>query len=358
MRKLILAASAVGLAFALAPASAQQRGPGGPPPLPQLSPEETARLSVVPPVTSKYAPKKLSWGEPDFQGSWPIDHLAGLSLQRDARYGNRAFLSDGEYAQRVQAVVERGDAAAKETANNKLGMGNWAERGGASRQTSLLVSPANGRLPEFTPQGKELSGKMRSTWRQGQTFDWVTDFDSWDACITRGMPASMFPFQYNNGMRIFQAPGLVAIQMEMIHETRIIPTNGAAPIPAKLQNWIGESRGRWEGNVLLVETTNFKPGPSATNIGTSGSPSFNDTPVTTSAKMTERFTMTGPDSIVYEVTWNDPVVFTAPWTARLDWRRNNDFGIFEYACHEGDIQIRNYITASRAQRAAAAAAPK
>ena len=104
----------------------------------------------------------------------------------------------------------------------------------------------------------------------------------------------------------------------------------------------------------MIETTNFKPGPSATNIGTTGSPPTNNTPISETAKITERLTMTGKDSIVYEVTMDDPTVFTAPWTARLDWQRNDDYGIFEYACHEGDVQIRNYIMASRAAAADAA----
>jgi hypothetical protein len=150
-------------------------------------------------------------------------------------------------------------------------------------------------------------------------------------------------------MRIFQSPGMVALQMEMVHEVRLIPTDGRAAIPAQVQHWLGESRGRWEdGNTLVVETTNLKPGPSATNIGTTGSPPTNQTPVSASAKITERFTMTGPDTIVYEITLDDPVVFTQPWTARLDWQRDDDFSIFEYACHEGNVQIRNYINATRA----------
>jgi len=170
--------------------------------------------------------------------------------------------------------------------------------------------------------------------------------------VTRGLPASMLPFMYNNGMRIFQSPGLVALQMEMIHETRLIPTDGRAAIPRRIEQWLGESSGHWEGgNTLVVETTNFRPGPSATNIGTTGSPPENDTPVSSDARLVETFTMTGPDSIIYDFTWQDPVVFTAPWSARLEWMRDDDFGIFEYACHEGNVQIRNYITSSRAGRA-------
>jgi hypothetical protein len=310
-------------------------------------------LTVVPKVTTKYVPKKTAWGDPDLRGTWPLDHLNGRTpLERDPKYGNRAFLTDEEYGERTKQVEQLGKRYENEDKQDKLGIGHWAEMGEASRRTSYIIAPANGRLPAMTEEGKRRKALMRSTWRKGQPFDWVDDFDSWDACNTRGLPASMFPFMYNNGIRIFQGPRTVAIQLEMVHETRIIPTDGRTPIAAKLQNWLGESRGHWEGNTLVVVTTNLKPGPSATNIGTTGSPPENDTPISTQARMVERFTPTGPDTIVYEFTWTDPVVFTAPWSARLDWKRNDKYGIFEYACHEGDVQIRNYISASRAQRAA------
>jgi hypothetical protein len=315
-------------------------------------------VTVLAPPSTDYRPGKTAWGEPDFRGGWPIDSLNGRTpFQREEKYGDRALLNDAEFADRTKTVDELSKRYETEDAAGKLGIGHWAEVSAANRRTSWITSPANGRLPAFTPEGKHLSDAMRSTWRQNQTFDWVTDFDSWDRCITRGLPASMFPFMYNNGMRIFQSPGLVALQMEMVHETRLIPTDGRAPIPAKIMQWLGESRGHWEGpNVLVVETTNLRPGPSATNIGTTGSPPQNDSPVSASAMLVERFTMTGPDAISYEMTWTDPVVFTAPWSARLDWQRDDSYGMFEYACHEGNVQVRNYITASRAQRAQDAAA--
>jgi len=312
-------------------------------------------LTKLPAVPTSYKAKKTSWGEPDFRGGWPIEHLNGRTpLQRDPKYGNRQLLTDEEFAARAKEVHTLSQRYESEASQNKLGIGHWAEVADANRRTSWITSPANGRLPDYTPEGKRLSAAMHSSWRRNQPFDWVTDFDTWDRCITRGMPASMFPFMYNNGMRIFQSPGLVALQMEMIHETRMIPTNGSKPIPNVIHNWLGESRGHWEnGNTLVVETTNFKPGPSATNIGTTGSPPEDDTPVSEQARMVERFTMTGPDAIIYEMTWTDPVVFTQPWSARLEWKRDDKFGIFEYACHEGDVQIRNFITASRAERAGA-----
>ncbi len=310
-------------------------------------------LTELPPAQNGYTPKTTEWGEPDFRGGWPIDHLNGRTpLQRDPKHGNRVFLTPEEYAERSEDVAVLAKRYETEDAQGKMGIGHWAEVAPANKRTSWIVSPADGRLPAFTAEGKRRSDLMRSTWRRNQPFDWTTDFDSWDRCITRGLPASMFPFMYNNGMRIFQSPGLVAIQMEMVHETRLIPTDGSPPLPRQIENWLGESRGYWEdGNTLVVETTNFKPGPSITNIGTTGSPPENDTPLSNRAKMVERFTMTGPDTIVYDFTWEDPVIFTAPWSARLDWQRDDNFGIYEYACWEGDEQIRNYIVTSRVERA-------
>ena len=313
-------------------------------------------LTQLPAPSDEFRPEQTAWGEPDLRGGWPIDHLNGRTpLQRAAEHGDRQLLTQEEFAARSETVEQLGQRYQNEEASGTMGIGHWAETADANRRTSWITSPADGRLPAFTQEGQRLSGEMRSTWVQGQPFDSWEDFDSWDRCISRGLPASMFPFMYNNGMRIFQAPGVVALQMEMVHEVRIIPTNGAAPIPAQIHNWLGESRGSWEDhNTLLVETTNFRPGPSATNIGTTGSPPDNRTPVSEQAKLTERFHMVGPDAIIYEFTWEDPVVFTQPWSARLEWQRDDDYGMFEYACHEGNVQVRNFITASRAERAEAA----
>ena len=327
---------------------------GGPPPGPPevIAPEELVKLETIPAVPKDYKPKKTSWGEPDLTGGWPIDHLNGFPFMRPPTQGNRYYLTEKEYAARSQRLETQAGGYDKEIETNKMGMGAWVEVGQTNRRTSMLIDPINGQLPAKTEEGKRRGDLMRSSYRMGQTFDSPADFDSWDRCITRGLPASMFTINYNNGIRVWQAPGLVAIQLEMVHETRIIYTDGRPSISPVIHNWMGESRGHWEDeNTLVVETSNFLPGPSATNVGTTGSPFQNDTPVDFGAKMTERFTMTGPDTIVYEVTWNDPVIFTAPWTARLDWRRNDNYEFYEYACHEGNVQLRGYITSSRAERA-------
>jgi hypothetical protein len=311
-------------------------------------------LTVLPPVPTTFKPKKTTWGEPDFRGMWPIDHLGGLPLQRTPEQGNRVFLNDQEFADREARMEKSRGAAEAETKANKLGMGNWVEMTGAGRRTSLLVSPANGRLPDLTPEGKRLQAAGRSSWVKGQTYDWIDDFDSWDRCVTRGFPASMLPFRYNNGIRIFQSPGVVVIDLEMIHDSRIIYTDGRPPISNKVSTWMGESRGRWEGNTLVIETTNIKTGASPLNMATIGAPPNNTLAMSPQAKVVERLTMTSPETIVYEMTYSDPVMWTAPWTVRLDWQRNDKYKFFEYACHEGNVQFRNYITASRAERAKAA----
>lgn len=343
-RKFALCAAAAWLSLGMTAAEAQPAKPAA------AAAEQD--LTVLPPVPTNYQPKKTAWGEPDLRGMWPIDHLGGLPLQRTPAQGNRVFLTEEEFQTREKAMERSRGAAAAETKANKLGMGNWVEMTGAGRRTSLLVAPANGRLPELTEYGKRARDGGRSSWVQGQTFDWIDDFDSWDRCVSRGFPASMLPFRYNNGVRIFQAPGVVVIDLEMIHDSRIIYTDGRKLPPKGVNAWMGYSQGHWEGNTLVIETNNIQTGAAPLNMATIGAPPNNTVPMSEEAKVVERLTLTGPDSLVYEMTYTDPVVWTAPYTVRLDWQRNNEYQFFEYACHEGNVQFRNYITSSRAMRSA------
>jgi hypothetical protein len=290
-------------------------------------------------------------------------------------FGNRVWLTDEEFARRL-AAAERSDGNYAAASENGVGtpgtegLTDFVKNSSIGHRTSLLVSPADGQLPPLTPQAEALYKAGRSGWVPGQYYDWVDDFDSWDRCVSRGFPASMLPFRYNNGVRIFQAPGYVVISLEMLGN-RVIPLRGAKGDlqhwPAPVEAWMGNSIGHWEGNTLVIETTNIKTGDSATtdsfarngsplNMATMGVPPFNTIPTSDKAKVVERLTMTGPDHIIYEMTYSDPEVFTAPFTARLDWTRNSDYEFYEYACHEGDVQVRNYITASRAGTLQAATA--
>ncbi len=343
---------------AAAPSKASSTGTGRAPSTPAELKAATEQgvqdLTKLPPLPN-YAPKKTAWGDPDIRGTWPTDAVGGLPLQRTPEQGNRVFLTDEEFQKREVAMDRSRNAAEKETNSGKLGMGNWVEMTGAGRRTSLLIDPPNGRLPELTEEGKARDKAGRSSWVQGQTFDWTTDFDSWDRCITRGFPASMMPFRYNNGNRIFQAPGVVIFDMEMLG-ARVIYTDGRATPPSNVMGWLGESRGHWEGNTLVVTTTNIRPGASPINMATLGSPRNNTIPMSTEAKVVERFTLAGPDTLVYEMTYSDPKTWTAPWSIRMDIPRNEKYEFYEYACHEGNVQVRNYINSSRALRAQKAAA--
>jgi hypothetical protein len=327
---------------------------------PALADGAPADLTVMPPVSTTYKPAKTAWGDPDLRGTWPIDNIASLPMNRAANFGNRFWLTDEEYAQRQQRANSSDQAYDREDKAGTIGMGHWVESDASGRRTSLLVDPPSGQLPAMTPQAQALYSAGRSSWTPNTKFDWVTDFDAWDRCITRGFPASMLPFRYNNGIRVYQAPGYVTISLEMLG-SRVIPIRSGDPKhwPEAVRSYLGNSVGHWEGNTLVIETTNLITGDSATrdsygrngsplNMATMGVPPNNTIPTSAKAKVIERLTMTGPDSIVYELTYSDPEVFTAPWTARLDWTRKNDYEFFEYACHEGNVQLRNYITADRA----------
>jgi hypothetical protein len=322
----------------------------------QAVPED---LTTMPPVPTDFTPPKTAWGDPDLRGTWPIDSIAQLPMNRPADFGNRFWLTEEEYAARQEQANRSTEAYQAEEESGKMGMGHWVESDASGRRTSLLVEPANGQLPPLTPEAQKLYEAGRSSWTPNTPFNWLVDFDAWDRCISRGFPASMLPFRYNNGIRVFQSPGYVTIQLEMLG-TRVIPVAGQnEQWPEPVEAWLGDSRGRWEGNTLVIETTNIKSGDSAStdpyarngsplNMATFGVPPFNTIPTSKQAKVIERLTMTGPDHVIYEMTYTDPEVFTAPWTARLDWTRDDEYQFYEYACHEGNVQPRNYITAYRA----------
>jgi len=354
---------AAGLALAAAAAAPAIAQDGPPSEAPEPAPPEgdvyrpPADLSRVPGMPS-YRPKKTAWGEPDLRGVWPIDSLGGLALQRTAEQGNRVFLTAEEFAEVDARMRASREAYEREDREDRIGMGHWFEMTGAGTRTSLLIDPPNGQLPALTEEGERRAALMRSSWVPGQTYDWVDDFDNWDRCVTRGFPASMLPFRYNNGVRIFQAPGYVVIALEMIHDVRVIPTDGSAHAPGQVAMWFGDSRGHWEGNVLVVETTNLKPGASALNMATIGVPQNNALPMSEQARVVERFALAGKNALVYEMTYSDPLIWQAPFAVRMDIPRNSDYEFFEYACHEGNVQLRNYISASRAQRAQEVAAAR
>jgi hypothetical protein len=363
--RITTAASAIALAAACAAGSTSA-----------AAQERPADLTELPPVPTDYDPGKTDWGDPDISHTFQYEYLNNMRIlmQRPKVFGNRVWLTDEEFARRL-AAAERSDGSFAAASENGVGtpgtegLTEFVKNSSLGHRTSLIVSPADGQLPPLTPQAAALYKDGRSGWVPGQDYDWVDDFDSWDRCVSRGFPASMFPFRYNNGVRIFQSPGYVVIYLEMLGN-RVIPlrsaTNNVQHWPDPVEAWMGDSVGHWEGNTLVIETTNIKSGDSVTsdiyaraasplNMASQNVPPFNTIPTSRKAHTVERLTMTNPNSLTYEITYTDPDVFTAPWTVRMEWARDDDYQMYEYACHEGDVQVRNYITASRAYRQQVAA---
>jgi hypothetical protein len=326
MIKKILAWSgtSVGLALMAFPAMAQQ-------------PQKPAAAKA-------WTPPKTPWGEPDLQGLWPLSNILATPLQRPEKYGDRRTLTEQELA----AARKSADARNKRFESGAIPQADSGSQ--VMNLTSLISDPPNGRFPALTPKGQELYAAMHGSYKPGQKiFDSPDDFDSWDRCITRGMPVSMEPRNYNNGIRIMQSPGYVLIVLEMAHEVRIIPTSKRPPLDGAIKEWMGESRGHWEGNTLVVETTNFNGKTDLTNSGVPGSPPLN--PASESEHITERFTRTDNDTIDFQMRVEDPVVITQPFTVSYPMKRDDKYQMYEYACHEGNMAIRGYIENSRFERA-------
>jgi hypothetical protein len=316
-----------------------------------------------------WEPTMTPWGEPDIQATLDMMQASRVPLERCAdsyRPGappcdvDQKWVPEEEYNARMEAYNNQVDRMAQLLAEGDIGAAMRAAEPNRipQRQTNLLVDPPDGLLPALTPEGKLRAYEMGSDWAlpgEDITFDSVDDFDSWDRCVTRGMPSMMMPYRYNGGFRIWQRPGYVVFQTEMIHEARIIPTDGRAPLDPDVRQWLGESRGHWEGTTLVVETTNYRDGMPINNplinLAVQGSPPGNRFPASDQMKTTERIVRLNDDVWLYEITTEDPVILTEPFTVRYPMRHDPDYEFPEYACHEGNTIVRNYVETNRYERA-------
>jgi hypothetical protein len=300
-----------------------------------------------------WTPSKTSWGDPDLQGIYTSDDYIGLGLNRQAQYGNRLYFTDEEITARernIQATAER-DAEEFATPGGNVGQGppsHWGERARRSpRQTSLIIEPENGQTPALTEEGRTRAALYA---RQGAGT--ARPEDSWEGytyyirCITRGIAGSVLPVIYGNGTEIVQGPGYVAILQEMVHESRIIPLDGSAHVGSNLKTYMGDSRGRWEGNTLVIETKNILG--DKTGIGGNGGTTPTSAPFSEDAKFTERLTRIDKDTIQYSMRVEDPRTYTAPFTFSFPIRREPGYQNFEYACHEGNHGMMNQLSGARA----------
>jgi hypothetical protein len=323
-------------------------------------PQERAASPATPTADGAYAVPRTPWGDPDLQGKWPSTHMVGVPMQRPEALGLRNVLNDEEFAAReaqFERQTEQDNAdfdleAAASTPGGDVGgpvspPPHWLERGEPQRQASLIVDPPNGRMPPYTEASQKRQDEARVLRESRGPADSYTDRSLYDRCITRGIAGSILPVIYNNGNQIVQSPGYVAIVNEMIHETRVIPLDGRPHVGSDIKLWLGDSRGRFEGDTLVVETTNLTE---RTGIGVNGGGARHSDAI----KITERFTRVDADTIDYSMTVDDPGTWIAPWTMRYSLERDDDYGMFEYACHEGNYAMFNILSGARADERAAA----
>jgi hypothetical protein len=290
------------------------------------------------PPPANWVTPKTPWGEPDLQGVWSSDDMDGVPRPRPAQYGNRLYMSDQEYAARlkqVQTNVNNRENNATSTFRNDFARRAW-------RQTSQIIDPPDGQQPAFTPAAeKRRAPRDRGTFGDGP-FNTTEDFTLYDRCITRGVVGSMLRVIYGNGVRIVQSPGIVAITVEMIHDTRVIYTDGRPHINGGIRQYLGDSRARWEGDELVVDTTNFTD---KTSIGGNG----NGLRHSEQMRLTERLKRVADDVVQYQVTVDDPVTYVRPFTFSFPLTPLDGGVILPYECHEGNQAIRNSLAAERAE---------
>ena len=290
-----------------------------------------------------YTVARTPWGDPDLQGVWSSDDTSGIPRERPKELANALYQADAAFAERVKAVeggIKRGESDIGSFRND------FARR--AFRQTSLIVDPPDGSMPAFTPEAlKRRASRDRGTFGDGP-FNTTEDFTLYDRCITRGIVGSVLRVVYGNGNRIVQAPGMVAISYEMIHDTRILYTDGRPHINNSLKQYLGSTRARWEGDVLVAETTNLTD---KTSIGLNG----NGLRHSDRMKLTEKWKRVADGIVQYQVTVDDPVTYARPFTMSFPWTPLSGDVILPYECHEGNLAIENSLSAERAEDRALAA---
>ena len=287
---------------------------------------------------------RTPWGDPDLQGTWTAEAELSVPFERPRELGERQVLTDEEFAQRqqrtdVQLESDNSDfdlETADRTTAGLVGSAtspppHWLERRKVSRRTSLVIDPPDGRIPPLTDAARRRARPRQVSGLNGA--DAPEELSQWVRCIGRGMPSAIFPTVYNANTRIVQAPGVVAITYEMIHDTRLIYTDGRPHADEGARGYFGNSTGRWDGDTLVVDVTNL-----------SEKAEFRGSSET--LHLIERFTRVG-EGLRYEVTVDDPETWTGPWTAAVEMEPQPD-GMFEYACHEGNNSMRNILSGARA----------
>jgi hypothetical protein len=306
------------------------------------------------PAAKSWTQPKTPWGDPDLQGTWTSDDCIGTPLQRPANLGDRQYFTEQELSQRKGQLdkQQQNDLQEEVAPNQRVGTGppgHWGERARRPcKQTSLIVDPANGRMPDLLPEAKTRPVPEGAGVSNPKADSWE-DFSYYIRCISRGVTGSILPVIYGNGQQVVQAPGYVTILQEMVHEARVIPLDGRPHEPSKIRSYMGDARGHWEGNTLVVETTNFLGGKNGVGLNGGGTPTSED------LKLVEKYTRIGPNEVRYEVTVDDPKTYIRPFKIAFPLTQEPGYQNFEYACHEGNYAMFDSLSGARAQEKAAAA---
>jgi hypothetical protein len=265
---------------------------------------------------------------------WLSSGLVTVPFERPKAFGTRALLTEAE-------LEARNAAAAARVRPQLAPAPGSGERRPAPPLASLVADPPNGRLPPMTDDGSRRAEEWRTRAAGGYLHTGPEDLRPYDRCISRGVLGSAFPNIYNSSMWILQVPGFVVIYHEMIHEARVIPLDGRPSIDPSIQQWMGDSRGHWEGDTLVVETTNFngRTGSYARN--------GNGNPTSEALRLVERFRVSDIDTLQYEVRIEDPKTWIQPWTVAFPLERDQEYVLFEYACHEANYALANMLRGVR-----------
>jgi hypothetical protein len=297
-------------------------------------------VGARPTTSNRWEAPRTPWGDPDLQETWSTEDLRDISYERPEEFAGRLLLTDEEFAAR------RRRADQERTAN---GFANVSKTR-TFRQTSLIVD-GDGKYPQLTPEAlRRFRMTDIGTYGNGP-FLGPEDLNLYDRCITRGVVGSLLPVAYGNGLRIFQIPGAVIINYEMVHETRVIPLDGRPHVGPRIRMYMGDPRGHWDGNTLVVETTNFT---NRTSVGRNGYGPHNSEAL----RLVERFSRASRDQIDYEVTIDDPRTWTRPFKMAFPLTTQPGYRIFPYECHEGSLTVTQVLGGERAREGADAEAAK
>jgi hypothetical protein len=293
------------------------------------------------PPRGTYTPPRTPWGDPDIAGAYNNSDESGIPFERPDEFAGRrlADFSGAELAtltkQRQQQTIERAPGLSEfPGATSPM---HWFEHYFAANSRAWLVSdPADGRIPPLTDEARKRAADRTAARKGRGPADSWEDRSLYDRCITRGVPGSMMPAIYGNSYQIQQGPGVVTITYEMVHDTRIIPLDNRPALSPTIRQYLGDARGRWEGDTLVVETANFND-----KVAYRGS--------SEQLRIIERFTPIGPDTLEWAITFDDPRTWTRPWTLAMNLTHDESQPPFEYACHEGNYGLRNILSAARAE---------